>query len=397
MAKAELNAAKSAKKDEFYTQFSDIEKEMNAYLEYDENVFRDKTVLLPCDDPEWSNFTKYFAQNFQKFGLKKLISTSYAPSARTMREQPTLFESESPLFEEEKSILQGKIYTVTRDINNDKKIDFIDLEWEYLEGDGDFRSPELTRLREEADIIVTNPPFSLFREFLAWIVEGNAKFVILGNVNAVTYKEVFPLIKSDKLWLGPTITSGDREFQVPSSYPLTAAGTRIDDEGNRFIRVKGVRWFTNLDHGRRHQPLSLMTKNDNKKFSKHKEVNGVGYRKYDNYDAIEIPFTDAIPSDHSGVMGVPITFLDKYSPEQFEILGATQRGCHDAVPDTKKYDTYWEVRPDGTKTGSSGGKTNENANLEGNDGKKNYFTNEAGHVIQSAYQRIFIRHRSPAK
>lgn len=393
MAKAELNAAKTAKKDEFYTQYSDIEKEMNAYLEYDENVFRDKTILLPCDDPEWSNFTKYFAQNFQKFGLRKLISTSYAPSARTLREQPTLFETQSPVFDEETSNLKGKIYTVSRDINNDKKIDVNDLEWDYLEGDGDFRSPELARLREEADIIVTNPPFSLFRDFLAWIIEGEKKFVILGNVNAVTYKEVFPLIKTDRLWLGPTITSGDREFQVPSSYPLAAASSRIDDDGNRFIRVKGVRWFTCLDHGRRHQPLALMTMDDNKKFSKHKEVNGFGYKTYDNYDAIEIPFTDAIPSDYEGVMGVPITFLDKYSPEQFEILGATQRGCHAEVPDTKKYDTYWEVRPDGTKTGSSGGKTNENANLVGNDGKKNYFTDKNGRVIQSAYQRIFIRHR----
>ena len=393
MAKAELNAAKTAKKDEFYTQYSDIEKEMNAYLEYDENVFRDKTILLPCDDPEWSNFTKYFAQNFQKFGLRKLISTSYAPSARTLREQPTLFETQSPVFDEETSNLRGKIYTVSRDINNDKKIDVNDLEWDYLEGDGDFRSPELARLREEADIIVTNPPFSLFRDFLAWIIEGEKKFVILGNVNAVTYKEVFPLIKTDRLWLGPTITSGDREFQVPSSYPLAAASSRIDDDGNRFIRVKGVRWFTCLDHGRRHQPLALMTMDDNKKFSKHKEVNGFGYKTYDNYDAIEIPYTDAIPSDYEGVMGVPITFLDKYSPEQFEILGATQRGCHDEVPDTKKYDTYWEVRPDGTKTGSSGGKTNENANLVGNDGKKNYFTDKNGRVIQSAYQRIFIRHR----
>jgi hypothetical protein len=393
MAKAELNAAKSAKKDEFYTQFVDIEKEMNAYLEYDKNVFKDKTVLLPCDDPEWSNFTKYFAQNFQKFGLKKIVSTSYAPSVRSLREQPSLFEVESPIFDKEKSETKGKIFTVSRDVNNDRKIDVNDLEWDYLKGDGDFRSPELCQLRDESDIIVTNPPFSLFREFLAWIIEGQKKFVILGNVNAVTYKEVFPLIMADRLWLGPTISSGDREFQVPRTYPLTAAGTRIDEDGNRFIRVKGVRWFTCLDHGRRHQPLSLMSMSDNKKFSKHKEVSGIGYKKYDNYDAIEVPFSDAIPSDYSGVMGVPITFLDKYSPDQFEILGATQRGCHDAVPDTKKYDDYWEVRPDGSRTGSSGGKTNENANLGGNDGKKNYFINKRGHVIQSAYQRIFIRHR----
>lgn len=397
MAKAELNAAKAAKKDEFYTQFVDIEKEMNAYLEFDENVFRDKTILLPCDDPEWSNFTKYFAQNFQKFGLKRLISTSYAPSVRSLREQPSLFEVENPHFDETRSQVRGKIFTVSRDLNNDRKIDVNDLEWEYLEGDGDFRSAELCQLRDQADIVVTNPPFSLFREFLAWILEGANKFVILGNVNAVTYKEVFPLIMADRLWLGPTISSGDREFQVPSTYPLTAASTRIDGHGNRFIRVKGVRWFTCLDHGRRHQPLSLMTMSDNKKFSKHKEVNGIGYRRYDNYDAIEVPYTDAIPSDYSGVMGVPITFLDKYSPDQFEILGATQRGCHDAVPDTKKYDDYWEVRPDGSKTGSSGGKTNENANLEGNDGRKNYFINKKGHIIQSAYQRIFIRHRMVQK
>jgi len=378
-----MSAARLAKKDEFYTQFSDIEKEMNAYLEYDENVFRNKTVLLPCDDPEWSNFTKYFAQNFQKFGLKKLISTSYAPSARTMRDQPTLFESEHPLFDEEKSIVQGKIYTVTRDVNNDKKIDFIDLEWEYLEGDGDFRSPELTRLRDEADIIVTNPPFSLFREFLAWIIEGDKKFVILGNVNAVTYKEVFPLIKSDKLWLGPTITSGDREFQVPSSYPLAAAGSRIDEDGNKFIRVKGVRWFTCLDHGRRHQPLSLMTQADNKKFSKHKEVNEVGYFTYDNFDAIEVPFTDAIPSDYTGVMGVPITFLDKYSPEQFEILGNGQTMANELgiKPVGQEFvDTYYAQGNKGQITA-----------------KWNNLVYRIGDKVVVPYQRILIRHRSPVK
>ena len=397
MAKAELNAAKTARKDEFYTQFVDIQKEMNTYLEFDKDVFRDKTVLLPCDDPEWSNFTKYFAQNFETLGLKKLISTSFLPSLRTLREQPSLFETESSLYDSKLSRRSGKIFVLSSDINNDNKIDVNDLEWSYLAGDGDFRSKEVEQLRDESDIIVTNPPFSLFREFLAWIGATNKKFAILGNVNAITYKVVFPQIKANKMWLGPTISSGDREFQVPNSYPLEAAGTRVDEDGKRFIRVKGVRWFTNLDHGRRHQPLVLMTKADNKKFSKHKEVKGIGYKKYDNYDAIEIPFTDAIPSDHLGIMGVPITFLDKYSPEQFEILGATQRGCHDAVPDTKKYDDYWEVQPDGTKTGSSGGKTNENANLVGNDGKKNYFMNVRGRVIQSAYQRIFIKHRSPLR
>jgi hypothetical protein len=252
-------------------------------------------------------------------------------------------------------------------------------------------------LRNEADIIVTNPPFSLFREFLAWITEASKQLLIIGNMNAITYKEVFPLIMNNKLWLGPSIRCGDRGFQVPEDYPVTAVGWRIDDEGKKFLRIKGVRWFTNLDHGRRHTPLPLMTMEDNIKYSKHKEIKGQKYRKFDNYNALEISFTDSIPSDFDGVMGVPISFLDKYSPDQFEILGATQRGCHDKVPDTKKYDEYWEVKQNGTPTGSSGGKTNENANLLGNDGRKNYFINKDGRIIQSAYQRIFIRHRRDSK
>jgi hypothetical protein len=323
MANDDLSVAKRGKNDEFYTQYLDIEKEMNAYLEFNPDVFRNKTVLLPCDDPEWSNFTKYFAQNFEKFGLKKLISTSYAPNSKAinMLAQPTLFEIESPNFDSEKSSANGKIYTLTTDNNGDNHIDVEDLEWKYLDGDGDFRSPEISRLRDEADIVITNPPFSLFREFLAWIASADKDFVIIGNMNAITYKEVFRLIKDNKVWLGQSIRSGDREFQVPDSYPLEAASSRIDDAGKRFIRVKGVRWFTTLDHGRRHLPLPLMTSQDNKKFSKHKEVRDVEYAHYDNYDAIEIPYTDAIPSDFSGVMGVPISFLDKYSPEQFEILG----------------------------------------------------------------------------
>ena len=367
---------------------------MNAYLEFDEHVFRDKTIFLPCDDPEWSNFTKYFAQNFQTFGLKKLISTSYAPTARVMQKAPTLFETSSPLFDEDKSAANGRIFTLTRDVNHDGRIEVNDIEWDYLEGDGDFRSKEVLALRDEADIIVTNPPFSLFREFMAWIVAAKKRFVVIGNLNAITYKEVFPLIQANEVWLGATNFNRGMYFRVPDGF-VYASTYKFEREidGVPVNRVPSVCWFTNIDHGRRHQPLSLMSYEENVKFSRHK-VKGVGYQKYDNYDAIEVPFADAIPSDYPGVMGVPITFLDKYSPEQFEILGSTQRGCHEAVPDTRKYDDYWEVRPDGTKTGSSGGKTNENANLEGNDGKKNYFTNKDGHVIQSAYQRIFIRHRN---
>ena len=398
MANQNLGDAKKAKNDEFYTQFHDIEKEINAYLDYDEDVFRGKTVLLPCDDPEWSNFTKYFAQNFERLGLKKLISTSYAPNSkpRELNLQPTLFEIESPQFDETKTAANGKIYTLTRDRTGDRIINVEDLEWQYLKGDGDFRGSEVTALRDEADIIVTNPPFSLFREFLAWVIEAEKKFVIIGNMNAITYKEVFPLIQKDRVWLGATANGNDLVFRVPEGAEIAPSdrekAARLGYVGD-YTRLGNACWFTNIDHGRRHQPIPLMSESDNIKFSRHKEIKGQGYRKYDNYDAIEVPFTDSIPSDYQGIMGVPISFLHKYSPDQFEILGATQRGCHDLVPDFKKYDEYWEVKPNGTPTGSSGGKTNENANLEGNDGKKNYFINKEGHVVQSAYQRIFIRHR----
>jgi hypothetical protein len=319
-----LGQAKKAKNDEFYTQYEDIEKEVNAYLEFNPKVFKGKTILLPCDDPEYSNFTKYFAQNFEKLGLKKLISTSFAPNSKVMQllKQPTLFETESPQFDEAKSSSNGKLFQIYQDKTGDQRINVNDLEWDYLDGNGDFRSNEITKLRDEADIIITNPPFSLFREFLNWIVSANKSFVIIGNMNAITYKETFTLIKENKVWLGQSIHSGDREFQVPDSYPLEAAGWRVDDDGNKFIRVKGVRWFTNIDHGRRHQPLPLMTLKDNLRFSKHKEIKGSKeYQRYENYDAIEVPFTDAIPMDFDGVMGVPISFLDKYAPEQFEILG----------------------------------------------------------------------------
>ena len=393
MANANLKHAKKQKNDEFYTQYQDIQKEVNAYLEYDKEVFRGKTILLPCDDPEWSNFTKFFAQNFENFGIKKLISTSFAVESKNIEidYEPSLFESIDPRFDKTKTRCKGKIFTLAQDENHDGKINIDDLKWNYLEGDGDFRSDEVKKLRDEADIIITNPPFSLFREFVAWIMEADKKFLIIGNMNAITYKEIFPLIKENKLWLGVSIHSGDREFGVPESYPLTAASFRIDDSGKKYIRVKGVRWFTNFEHGRRHQPLQLMTMEDNIKFSKHKEVQGVGYQNYDNYDAMEVPFTDAIPSDYEGIMGVPISFLDKYCPEQFEIVGSTQRGCHDSVPDRKKYDDYWEVRPNGEKTGSSGGKTNENPNIARNNGKQNYFINKDGHIVQSLYTRIFIR------
>lgn len=321
MANTNLKEAKAAKNDEFYTQFHDIEVEMNAYLEYDSNVFRGKTVLLPCDDPEWSNFTRYFAAKFDELGLKKLISTSYAPESKKYKTpwQPTLFEQEAPQFDAAMTSIKGKIFVLERDRSGDGRINIDDLEWRYLEGDGDFRSKEVTALRDEADFIITNPPFSLFREFLAWIIEAGKKFVIIGNMNAITYKEVFPLIKDNKIWLGVPFPGGNAYFR-PATQNEYADG--VYDERTNLVKFRNCIWLTNIDHGRRHEPLILMTMADNLRFSKHKEIRGkTSYDRYDNYDAIEVPFTDAIPSDYKGVMGVPISFLDKYCPEQFEILG----------------------------------------------------------------------------
>jgi hypothetical protein len=346
VANENLGYARNAKDDEFYTQYQDIEKEINAYLEFNPDVFRGKTILLPCDDPEWSNFTKFFAQRFQQFGLKKLISTSYAPKSKPIEisYQPTLFEMESPEFNELKTQENGKIFTLTKDTSGDGVVDFEDLEWTYLEGDGDFRSDEVKALRDESDIVVTNPPFSLFREFLSWLVDSEKRFVILGNMNAITYKEVFPLIKADKLWLGASIHSGDREFRIPPESITRSPSRRNDEHGNTFLRVPGVRWFTNLDHGKRHEPITLMSMDDNIRFSKHKEVRDIGYKRYANFDGIEVPFTDSIPSDYEGNMGVPISFLSKYSPEQFVILGSSgELGEH--ISKIAKPGTYQQGGP----------------------------------------------------
>lgn len=332
MANDKLHRAKTQKNDEFYTQYSDIQKEVNAYLEYNPNVFKDKVILLPCDDPEWSNFTKFFAQNFERFGLKKLISTSYAHESKGFKGtyQLSLFESESPKFDIEKTKTHGKLFILDKDENKSGKIDINDLEWEYLEGDGDFRSDEVKKLRDEADIIITNPPFSLFREFIDWILEAQKKFLTIGNLNAITYKEIFPLLKDNSIWLGATTFNGGATFFMGS--PELYDPKKMSNPKHAYIkdnvlywRVNGVRWFTNLDHGRRHQPLQLMTMEDNIKYSKHKEVRGKEYEKYLNYEVLEVPFTDAIPSNYTGHMGVPVSFMEKYNPEQFIIVG-----CADA-------------------------------------------------------------------
>ena len=345
MANTNLKEAKAAKNDEFYTQFHDIEIEMNAYLEYDPDVFRGKTVLLPCDDPEWSNFTRYFAAKFDELGLKKLISTSYAPDSKKYKipYQPSLFEQEAPQFDPSKAQVKGKIFILERDKSGDGRINIDDLEWKYMDGDGDFRSKEVTELRNEADFIITNPPFSLFREFLAWIVEAGKKFAVIGNMNAITYKEIFPLIKDNKVWLGATGNGNDMVFGVPDGAKVDekdkAKAARLGYVGN-YTRLGNSCWFTSIEHGRRHEPLPLMSMADNLRFSKHKELKGkAAYDRYDNYDAIEVPFTDAIPSDYDGVMGVPISFLIKYCPEQFEILGMCENEDLYTMK-TRVYTTY---------------------------------------------------------
>ncbi len=387
MANEKLGNAKKAKNDEFYTQYSDIEKEMNAYLEFDPDVFKDKTVLLPCDDPEWSNFTKFFAQKFEELGLRKLVSTSYAPNSKPeeIPYQPTLFEMESPKFDEKKTQSNGKIFTLTRDMTGDQVINVEDLEWQYLEGDGDFRSEEIKALRDEADIIITNPPFSLFREFMIWLVEKDKKFVVLGNMNAITYKEIFPLIKENKVWLGTNskVNGGAMFYEIPESIAnmdqvrevqVNAAGKKI------FItRVQGVRWFANLDHGRRHEPLALMTKAENLRFNK--AVKESGYLKYENYDAIEVPRVDAIPSDYEGVMGVPISILDKYNPDQLEILGMCEN--EDLYEMKTKRFTSLECKAaylaKFKKTGTYDLNASGVLNVDGQ--------------LEKVYQRILIRHR----
>lgn len=303
MANKQLTGAKKAKKDEFYTQLADIETELKHYREH----FMGKTVLCNCDDPRMSNFFYYFVLNFHFLGLKKLITTCYK------NQNPDLCSE---------NISEQAVYLVYEgeDIGIPPNPTIAGLV-RSLEGDGDFRSKECIAFLEEADIVVTNPPFSLFREYVAQLIKYDKKFIIIGNINAVTYKEIFPLIQRDQVWLGPSIHSGDREFEIPSSYPLEAAGSRTDDEGRRYIRVKGVRWFTNLDFPQRHEELTL-----------YKKYSPEGDPHYDNYDAINVDKVADIPCDYDGVMGVPITYLDKHNPDQFEILDANDFIIRDQAP-----------------------------------------------------------------
>ena len=442
-----LSAAKSAKNDEFYTQYADIQKEINAYLDYDPDTFRGKTVLLPCDDPEWSKFTRFFAENFERLGLKKLISTSYAAAskkffnAETQRRgggragahassdiasqcslrsgdmrtpswyQPTLFEQESPQFDEKKTAVRGKIFVLDHDTNANGRIDLDDLEWKYLEGDGDFRSEEVCKLRDEADVIVTNPPFSLFREFLAWILgeckvesvkckvagevlatKSTKQFLIIGNMNTINTKDVFPLVVAGRLWLGATGNGADMVFAVPEGSYVDpkdrAKAAKLGYVGD-YTRLGNSCWYTNMEHGRRHQPLQLMTMADNLRYSRHKEIKEHGYRHYDNYDAIDVPYTDAIPGDYDGMMGVPVSFLDKYCPEQFEIVGITKTWFGAA---TKTYPEQVQVDANGTRKAVT--KLNDGAVLKIDEPLHGATYYEIGDdkFIQT-YPRILIRAR----
>lgn len=386
-ANANLGAAKTAKKDEFYTQLTDIEKEMRYYRKH----FKGKTVLCNCDDPFESNFFKYFVLNFNRLGLKKLIATCYATSP-IAGQQLSLFDVVGGE-EEQRNKPYKAVVTKVYDVTGDGGVDMFDVaelfrshenELMELEGDGDFRSEECLALLDEADIVVTNPPFSLFREYVATLIEHEKKFIIIGNVNAISYKETFPLLQNNQMWIGASIHSGDRKFYVPDDYPLNAAGCGVDDDGRRFIRVKGVRWYTNLDIKQRHEELILVRKYDPET-----------YPHYDNYDAINVNKTADIPCDYSGVMGVPITFMDKYCPEQFEIVGTISAPSD---PNTLNlgvdYSEYIGYTQQGTRNGRTGSTFGKCPVIVMDDKKHPYYEKD-GVRVQTTYHRIFIRNKHP--
>ena len=286
-----LTLAKANKKDEFYTQLSDIEKELKHY----KNHFKGKVVLCNCDDPRVSNFFHFFSYNFEKFGLKKLIATCYK-------------NQDSDLFSQNNS--ERAIYLeYTGDKNGNNVPDAEEIGIKHLQGDGDFRSKECIELLKKADIVVTNPPFSLFREYVAQLIEYDKKFLIIGNINAISYKEIFKLIKENKAWLGMNMGRGISGFIVPKHYELYGSEARVDEDGNRIVATNNCLWLTNLDNSKRHEDIILYKKYTQDEFP-----------TYENYNAINVDKTKDIPMDYSGEMGVPITFLHYYNPDQFEII-----------------------------------------------------------------------------
>ena len=389
-----LSAAVKAKKDEFYTQLTDIEKEMRYYKKH----FNVKTVFCNCDDPFESNFFKYFVLNFNRLGLKKLIATCYFSSPIVGQQLQYHCDKNGQMsfsFGYETEVTDGAkrpykaIVTQVYDKTGDGGVDMVDVaelfvsgenQLTELEGDGDFRSAECLALLDESDIVVTNPPFSLFREFVNVLIQREKHFIILGNVNAITYKEFFPLIRGNKVWIGASIHSGDRKFYVPDDYPLNASGCGVDEDGRRFIRVKGVRWYTNLDIRQRHEEMILV-----KKYAP--EV----YEHFDNYDAINVDVTTDIPCDYAGLMGVPITFLDKYSPDQFEIIGVTQSWCGIA---SKIYPRQIQIDKNGKRSQVT--KLNDGAaiKVEQPPVNKTYYEVE-GELFIKTYARVIIRNKHP--
>lgn len=382
MANKNLSKAKKAKNDEFYTQFSDIQKEIESYLEFNPDTFKGKVVYSNCDDPYESNFFRYFVLNFNRLGLKQLITTSYKPSPIS-NTQLELFGDDvtlKPAKGRPKITANKFIINEVGDVDGDGSFTLEDIalqlkanknnEWSPLEGDGDFSSDECVVLLKQSDIVVTNPPFSLFREYVAQLEEYKKKFLIIGNQNSITLKEIFPLVKDNKIWFG---NNKVKEFNKP------------DGTTQKFGNVG---WFTNLDHGRRHQPLSLMTVSDNKKFNK-KLQGKQAYQKYDNFDAIEVPFVDAIPSNYDGVMGVPVSFLDKYNPEQFTIVGLTKTWFGAA---TKIYQEQIQVGEGGEKSKVT--KLNDGAVLKINEPLNNktyYIVNEK--LYRQTFPRLLVLHK----
>jgi hypothetical protein len=389
--KEALARANRAKNDEFYTQLEDIEAELRHYRDQ----FRGKVVFCNCDDPYESNFFKFFAMNFNHLGLKKLITTSYVGSPITGAQLSLLDVKGVPADTPEKAAYRAVVTEVV-DANNDGAIDLSDVEYllknkrnviTLLDGDGDFRSAECAALLEQADIVVTNPPFSLFREYVAQLVNQGKKFLILGNQNAITYSDIFKLIKEDRLWLGYN-NGGEKWFRVPDDYVHTTTESRIKVEnGVRYLSMGNIVWFTNLDTTKRHDTITL-----------YKRYTPDDYLQYDNYDAIEVSQYTDMPYDYEGAMGVPITFLDKYNPDQFEILGmASGRDEFDARP-TKRYINARQLKPDNTE--SNGGKVNTGPALvvAHRPAKGTVYVADgvAGYLVRT-YMRIIVRNRTPQK
>lgn len=385
MANQDLKEAKDNKKDEFYTSLSDIELEMKYYR----SQFKDKIILCNCDDPYESNFFKYFAMNFNYLGLKKLIATCYngSPVAYT---QLSIFDLDEATPKSDRVAYKVEI-TKVEDMNGDGAIDLADVEAmlqipgmvQRLEGNGDFRSKECIELLKEADIVVTNPPFSLFREYIAQLFQYNKSFIIIGNVNAITYKETFSLISNNQLWMGASIHSGDREFRVPDDYPLKASGYRVDENGIKYIRVKGVRWWTNMDYPQRHEDLIL-----------YKKYNPDDYPKFANYDAINVDVTTEIPCDYTGEIGVPITFMDKWNPDQFEIIALGIVGSINFSSERRMEILDNNGKPTGKYTVNAKGTLYKKYNPMKDKKAPAFKDCETGELYSSIYARVIIRRKN---